>query len=523
MLDVAPVLFQNETTATPPAPGGFEQERRRSTMEDQPRDTRGSRAGSGIAGLDDILGGGFPAARIHLVKGMTGVGKTTMGMQFLLEGRDRCERCLLVSLAETVQELESIAAAHEWSLDGIEVLELTSAEFLDAAADNSIFRADEVELLEASAVLLERIREFRPHRLVLDSVTEFKLFAGDPLRFRRALWTLRRELQERRCTALLLDSRTETLDEDQVHSLIHGIVRLERREMSYGGDRRGLRVVKMRGQGFREGAHDFKIVRGGVRVFPRLVAAEQRVEPSSQSAVAVPLLEDLLAEGGLDAGSTILVQGPAGSGKSTIVLEFLVAAARQGRRAVLYTFEESVRTLLPRGEGLGLALDEVLEQGLLRIQQVDPSELSPGEFANAVREAMEAGGAEFIALDSVNGYLQAMPDERFLLLHLHELSSYIGRRGGIFTVTLDRGAEKAATVRREPSFLADTVLLMRHFEQEGRVRQALSVFKRRGGPHDRSFRELQLVPGSGVRLGGVIDFTGGSTVTVHETEDDEGR
>jgi circadian clock protein KaiC len=463
----------------------------------------GQRLATGSAGLDSVLNGGFPANRLYLVEGDPGTGKTTMALQFLLEGARRGEPVLYVTLSETKEELAAVAASHGWSLEGIGLHELVpSEESLKTEAHYTIFHPSEVELGETTRAVIEEVERIQPRRVVFDSLSEMRLLARDPLRYRRQILALKQFFAGRKSTVLLLDDRTSADADLQVQSIAHGVLMLEQLELDYGAERRRLRVSKLRGSRFRGGFHDFTIRTGGVEVFPRLVAAGRDVE-FEQGAVGSGVAElDALLGGGLDRGTATLVLGPAGSGKSSLAAHFAAAAAARGERAAAFIFDEGVNTYLNRAAGLGTNLRREVEAGRLTVQQVDPAELSPGEFAHAVCDAVEEGGARVVIIDSLNGYLQAMPDERFLTAQMHELLTFLNQRGVVTILVMAQhgfmGAGMSSPV--DVSYLADTVVLLRYFEAAGAIRRALSVVKKRTGRHEDTIREMRLTPG-GIEVG----------------------
>ena len=453
---------------------------------------------TGIEGLDNILGGGFTANRIYLIEGDPGAGKTTLSLQYLLEGRARGESGMYVSLSETKEELEGVAGSHGWSLDGIHCHELLpSDENLMPDGQSRLFHPSEVELSDTTRSILAEVEKRKPTRVVFDSLSEMRLLAQHPLRYRRQVLALKQFFIGRQCTVLLLDDRTAADNDLQLHSLAHGVISLEHMAQEYGAERRRLRVMKMRGRAFRGGFHDLIIRSGGLEVFPRLVAAEHHrpfdAEPLKSG---VPAL-DRLTGGGLHRGTSALLMGPAGSGKSTIATQYAVAAAERGERSVLYTFDESVATLIMRTQGLGIDLKKHLDAKRIRIQQVDPGELSPGEFIYSIRRAVEKDGARMVVIDSLNGYLNAMPEERFLTIQLHELLTYLAQQGAVTLMVMAQkgllGAGMQAPV--DASYLADTVMVLRYFESAGRLRRAISVVKKRSGAHEVTLREMRMERG----------------------------
>ncbi|HEU4405322.1 MAG TPA: ATPase domain-containing protein [Polyangiaceae bacterium] len=463
------------------------------------------KAATGVQGLDDVLNGGLPRGRIYLVEGDPGVGKTTLALQFLLAGAGEGERCLYVTLSETEAELRASAASHGWSLDGLTIFALTPPE--DEAGDDqyTLLHPAEVELGEVMHSLLAEVDRVCPTRLVLDSLSEVRLLAQHPLRYRRQILSLKQRLAGGACTTLLLDDRTDPNDH-QLKSLAHGVVTLENVAPAYGATRRRLVVDKLRGVRFREGYHDFVLMTGGLRVFPRLVAAEHHEGFEAGEASSGVRELDALLGGGLARGTSTLLIGPAGSGKSSVAMQFAAAACARGERAVLFVFDENAATLRARAEGLGMRYAEYRERGLLGVTQVDPAEMAPGEFIHGVREEVELRRARLVVVDSLNGYLQAMPGEAFLLNQLHELFTYLGQRG---VVTLFVAAQAgllgpAMSAPVDVSYLADCVMLFRYFESAGRVRKAVSAVKKRTGRHENAIREFELGPG-GLRVGAPLD------------------
>lgn len=459
--------------------------------------------GSGVEGLDEILCGGFTAHRLFLLEGVPGSGKTTLALQFLLEGARRGEPVLYVTLSETERELRTVGNSHGFSLDGIEVRELVPSEASLRPDDQyTMFHPSEVELSETTKTILADVDRLRPRRVVFDSLSEMRLLAGNPLRYRRQILALKQFFVGRECTVLLLDDMTSANHDLQVQSIAHGVLRLEQLNPEYGAERRRLIVMKYRGVAFRGGYHDYVIRKGGLRVFPRLVAREHRPLPTyDRLESGVPEIDALLG-GGIERGTSTLIVGAAGTGKSTLAAQFCATSAERGQRSALFLFDESVRTLQSRCEGVGIPLAKHLRDGLVSTQQVDPAELSPGEFVHAIRHCVERQEATIVVIDSLNGYLNAMPEERFLIVQLHELLSYLGQ-AGVATILI--GAHQglignAMVTPVDASYLADSVILMRYFEAQGEVRQAISVVKKRGGAHERSVRELRLTD-DGIKVG----------------------
>ena len=464
----------------------------------------------GVTGLDNVLFGGLPPDRVYLVEGDPGAGKTTMALQFLLDGRARGERCLYVTLSETAEELRAVARSHGWDLDGIQLTELANAEAsLSADAENTMFYPSEVELSQTTERVLADVERLKPTRVVFDSLSELRMMAQNTLRYRRQVLAMKQFFVGRHCTVLLLDDRSAGQHDIQVQSIVHGVISLELRTPDYGVMQRRLQILKLRGRAYRPGYHDFIIVTGGLRVFPRLVAAEHQVDyRPSTLASGIPELDALMG-GGLHRGTSALILGPAGAGKSTFATQYAVHIAQQGERAAMFLFDESDRTLRERSVGLGMRIEDEVTADRIGIRQVDPGELSVGELVQLVRDEVESRGAKLIVIDSLNGYLNAIPDERFLTLQLHELLSYLSQRGvTTILVMAQTGMVGNMSAPVDASYLADSVLLLRYFEAFGEVRQAISVLKRRGGRHERTIREFRF-GAEGIRIGEpLVDFHG---------------
>jgi circadian clock protein KaiC len=452
------------------------------------------RASTGIAGLDDVLFGGFPLHRLYLVQGTPGVGKTTLALQFLREGARLGEATLYITLSETEAEIRQVADSHGWSLDGITLFELSSAEqTLRLDEENTLYATADVDLKETVRVLLDEVRRVKPSRVVFDSLSEIRLLAQSPMRYRRQLLALKQHFTGQNCTVLLLDDRSGGESDVQVESLAHGVVLLEQSPLQYGGDRRRVRVTKLRGSQFRSGYHDFIIERGGLQVFPRLVAAEHRRDFVTQTLPSGIAALDKLLGGGLDRSTSALIMGPAGSGKSAIATHFAYAAAERGEVAALFLFEERLGTLLTRSRDLGLSLDPHVDARRILLTQVDPAELAPDQFTGLVRDAVERHGARLVVIDSINGYFNAMPEGRFLTLQIHELLGYLGERNVASIMTMAQtGMLGAMASPVDVSYLSDTVIVLRYFEAVGRIRKALSVVKKRTGKHEDTIRELTM-------------------------------
>jgi circadian clock protein KaiC len=470
---------------------------------------------AGIAGLDDILRGGFTPSRLYLIEGNPGSGKTTLSLQFLLEGVRRGERTLYVTLSETKRELESVARSHGWSLEGIDIHEMESSEEnLAPDAQLTMFHPSELELSETTKAVLQKVENSKPKRIVFDSLSEMRLLAHNALRYRRQILGLKQFFAGRHSTVLLLDDKTGPAEDMQLQSIAHGVIHLEQAVTDFGAERRRLTVRKMRGVGFRGGMHDYVIRRGGLQVFPRLIAAEHQNDTPDDDVPTGNAAFDRLLGGGLPSGSSTLLIGPAGIGKSTVGLQVALAAAERGERAALFIFDETVKTLRARTRKLGMPLERHLDAGMVSVQQVDPAELSPGEFVAILRSAVDGKDpngrpAKVVMIDSLNGYLHSMPQETFLNAQLHELFTYLSHRGVSTLVTVTQsGMVGKMDSPVDTTYLADNVILFRYFEDRGHVRRAISVFKKRSGAHEHTIRELRLGAG-GLEIGEPLqDFQG---------------
>lgn len=467
------------------------------------------RASTGIVGLDSVLGGGLPKGHLYLLEGTPGAGKTTLGLQFLLEGRSRGERGLYVTLSETSAELEIVAGSHGWALDGIDVFELVTEEGLSPSAEQSILYPSEVELGETTRGVMKAVERLAPERVVFDSLSEMRLLAQDPLRYRRQVLALKHFFAARSCTVLLLDDMTATGADLQLHSIAHGVLALDHISGEYGPVRRHLRIMKMRGVKYRGGDHDLNLDTGGIEVFPRLVASEHRktFEAGTMS-TGTPSLDALLG-GGLARGSNTLFIGPSGVGKTTTAMSGVVAALRRGEKASYYLFDEGMGTLLQRCDALGLPVRHFIENGQLQVFPLDPAEVSPGQFSNMVRDAVQDRGVGTIVIDSLNAYLQAMPGSKFLLLQMHELLNYLNQQGIVTLLVLGQhGIVGEVRSDLDLSYLSDAIVLFRFFEAQGQLRKAVSVIKSRTNRHELTIREFRLGD-TGVEVGPALtDFQG---------------
>src|ERR1700733_8744894 len=474
-------------------------------MSDSPNGTPQTtgRLSTGIPGLDDILNGGFPRGHLYLIEGDPGTGKTTVALQFLLAGLQKGEQVLYVTLSESKQELEGVAESHGWSLAQLPIFEMMQvAEEIDPEAQYTIFHPSDVELPDTIASVLKQVDALGPQRVVFDSLSELRILARDPLRYRRQILALKRYFAGRKCTVLLLDDRTAEGGDLQLQSIAHGVLMMESLHRDFGIKRRRMEVRKLRASKFREGFHDYSIETGKIVVYPRLVAAEHKPGFAREIVSSGVTQLDALLGGGLHTGTSTLMIGPAGSGKSTVTMQYVMAAAQRGDCSVMFTFDESLATLLERAKGLGMDFASHIAAGKIEVQQIDPAELSPGEFVTRMRDAVEQKHVKVIVIDSLNGFLNSMPNEQALALQLHDLLAYRGQQGGATSMTLAQhgfvGANMDTPV--DVSYLADSVLLFRYYEVRGEVKQAVSVVKKRTGGHERTIRELSFGKG-GIKVG----------------------
>jgi circadian clock protein KaiC len=457
---------------------------------------------TGSVGLDEILGGGLDGDRVYLIEGRPGTGKTTLALQFLLEGVRQGERCLCVTLSESERELRSVVTRHGWTLAGIDVFELVPPEAsLDPDQELTLFHPAEMELSETTKSILDRVREINPKRVVFDSLSEMRLLSQSSLRYRRQILALKNFFAGRRCTVMLLDDLSSSDHDLQLHSITHGVITLEQLSLEYGAERRRLRVVKMRGMKYRGGYHDFTIQTGGLAIYPRLVAAEHHKAFLGEVTSTGSSQLDALLGGGIERGTSMLLIGGAGVGKSSIALTCAMAAAARGERVGVFAFDEGLGTVFARAAGLGMPLQVHVDSGQIRVQQIDPAEMSPGEFAHQIRHGVEHDGYRVVIIDSLNGYMNAMPEERFLVLQMHELLSTLNQLGVITILVLaQHGLMGPMQTPLDISYLSDAVLMLRYFEAEGRVRRAISVVKKRSGAHEDAIREFRLTA-EGVKVG----------------------
>lgn len=472
---------------------------------------------TGNPGLDRVLRGGLPKDRLYLLEGTPGSGKTTLGLQFLFEGVRLGESVLYISLSETAEELQSVAESHGWSLAGVHLFELSAADaVLGGAQEQTILHPWESELGDTIELIQTRVDELQPSRLVFDSLSEMRLLAQDSLRYRRQVLALKHFFAGRGITVLLVDDLTTSGGErdNHLHSLCHGVLTLERLTLDFGAARRRLQVQKLRGVDFIAGYHDFTLRRGGLEVYPRMIAAGRHQDFAGEVVPSdIPDLDALL-HGGPLRGTSTLITGPAGTGKTTLALQYVVAACARGERCAVYEFDERIGTLLKRAESMGMPLLRYIQEGLLVVHQIDPAELSPGEFAWRVRQDVEEHDCRMLVLDSLNGYLAAMPQEQQLILQMHELLSYLSQSGVVtFLLNPQHGLVGSMASNLNVSYIADTVVLIRFFEAHGRLRKAISILKHRGGGHEDAIRELR-IDTRGIRVGQpLVEFRGVLTGT----------
>ena len=461
------------------------------------------KAQTGVAGLDDVLSGGLTRRHVFLLEGSPGTGKTTIALQFLLEGAAKGERCLYISLSETEDELRDSALSHGIEIGNqVEIFELVPPEsLLDADQQQSLLYSSDLELGETTKLIFEAFERVKPQRVVIDSLSEIRLLAQSSLRYRRQILALKHFFSRSDGTVLLLDDMTADALDKTVHSVVHAVIHLEQLAPDYGSERRRLRVIKYRGQSFRGGYHDFVIKTGGVAVFPRLRAIEHRTDFERTTLKSgIQEFDDLLG-GGIERGSSTLLIGPAGTGKSLFALQFVDAAIKQGGKAAIFIFDEELGLLFSRTKAMGFDLEKMRDDGLIHIEQLDAAELSPGEFAQRVRDRVTSFDAKAVVIDSINGYQASMPEENALILHMHELLQYLNRQGAnTFLTVAQHGLVGDMKSPVDVTYLADTVILLRYFEALGKVRRAVSVIKKRTGKHEETIREFRITS-AGLTLG----------------------
>jgi circadian clock protein KaiC len=452
-------------------------------------------ASTGIVGLDACTQGGLPRGRVYLLEGDPGVGKTTLALKFLLAGRDNKEKVMLVSLAETPDEMKAVSESHGWNLSGINVFNMSPTQY-GQEEEYSILQPSEIELSDTIKKIFNEVDRVKPSRVVLDSLSEIRLLAQNSLRYRRQILALKQHFVDRNCTVLLLDDRASDSHDLTLQSLVHGVIELQKHSPVFGKARRKLQVVKLRGVDFQAGFHDFSIVKGGIEVYPRLIAANHRARFEPESCPSgVPAL-DQLSGGGIDRGTTTLIVGPAGAGKSSLAVMYAVTAAERGEKSAIFTFDEGTATLLKRAADLKMDLKPHLDSGMIHLQQIDPAEMSPGEFMWHVKSIVEKLAVRLVVVDSLTGYLDAMPESQFLTIQMHEMLTYLNQQGMITILTMAQHGLIGSTIDTpvDVSYLADNVFLIRYFEAKGSIHKAISIVKKRSGKHEKTIREYKLGP-----------------------------
>jgi circadian clock protein KaiC len=473
-------------------------------------DFNDEKCSTGVEGMDEILGGGFPCFSLYAIQGEPGSGKTTFALQFLMEGVKRGHKVLYITFSETKKELEKVARSHRWDLTKIDLMDLTLMEkLINPDEQNSLFHPSDIELNQVSELIMQKIDEITPTRIVFDSISEMRLLAETPLRYRRQILSLKQLLAKRDTTVLFLDDLSISGQDLQIHSIAHGVINLTRMDNEFGGERRRLRVMKLRGVSFIGGYHDFEIKTGGLIAYPRITSANHPAKVISGQLKSGSAELDSLLGGGLDRGTASLLIGPAGTSKSTLALKYALSATAKGEKAIFFTFDETIGNLCRRSESIGMKVSEEMEKGTIKIQKVDPAELSPGAFAGLIQKAVKEEGYSVVVIDSLNGYIQAMPQEEFLVLQLHELLAYLNNLGVVTIMTLaQQGMIGNMNSPVDLTYLADTVVLTRFFEARGSIRKAISVIKKRTGSHESTIREFT-VGTDGLHVGVVLeDFEG---------------
>jgi len=447
---------------------------------------------TGIPELDQVLRGGLPRSRIHLVEGRPGSGKTTIGLRFLIDGNEKNERCLYISLSETVDELRATAASHGWTVEGIDLQQLVPAE-IGADRQQNVLFPSEAELGQTISLITEAIDKVRPTRVVIDSMSELRMVANDPMRYRRQIVILKQFLLGLDCTSLLMDDLTDEPRQYDLQGTVHGVITLEQREREFGAARRRLRVVKMRGADFQSGWHDFAITNREIYVFPSLIAEEHAKKPARGAVESGIAALDQMLGGGLARGTSVMLLGPTGVGKSSLALQYANVAAEQDEHVAYFAFDESRETLLERANGLSMRAGAAIDDGRIHWERINPSRISPGEFIWKVRRQVEDNKAGVVVIDSLNSYLETMHEETSLLLQMHELLNYLSNQG-VLTILIVGQSNLFDNVQDplDMGFLSDTVVLLRFFEADGEVRKAISVVKKRPGRHETTIREFSL-------------------------------